>query len=406
MLRFPLLLLLLLAPLGLSAAGEPLAVPAAAHGHGHGAAVGQAELGAQAAFDADGVLWAVHRVSGHIAVSRSTDAGASWSSPVLVTPSPEPIDSGGDARPKIALGPAGEIYVSWTRPLAEPYTGEIRLSRSLDAGRTFSAPIVVHQDRQVITHRFDALAVNRRGQVFVAWIDKRDRVRAGGTDAAYPGAALYFAVSDDHGASFRGDYKVADHSCECCRIALAIDADGNAVAFWRHIFSPNIRDHAVARLYADGRAEALRQATFEHWQIDGCPHHGPALAIDASGVRHAVWFSGAPEHRGVFYGRLGDGAPAGLRRIGSDAAGHADIAADGKRVAIAWKDSNGGNTVLLGATSDDDGLTWREHRLAETAGAADHPRVLAKNGRFFVFWNSAERPLGVMAFPGGEHGPL
>ena len=76
---------------------------AAEKGYAHGGMntdrSAQAELGSQAAFDAKGVLWAVHKVSGHIAVSRSDDRGVRWLNPVLVTPAPEPTDTGGDARP-------------------------------------------------------------------------------------------------------------------------------------------------------------------------------------------------------------------------------------------------------------------------------------------------------------------
>ncbi|MGH8018920.1 MAG: sialidase family protein, partial [Opitutaceae bacterium] len=205
----------------------------AAHAHGGmgGDRAAQAELGAQAAFDAKGVLWAAHKVSGHIAVSRSEDLGRTWLNPVLVTPAPEQTDTGADARPKIALGPGGGIYVTWTRPMTKPYTGEIKFSRSVDGGRSFSAPVVVHRDRQEITHRFDSIAVNTKGQVIVAWIDKRDLMAAATAKGpAYRGAAVYFAVSDDHGATFRGDYKLADNSCECCRIALVCHADGGVTA--------------------------------------------------------------------------------------------------------------------------------------------------------------------------------
>ena len=371
--------------------------------HNHGAMGGDrlalAELGAQAAFDVKGVLWAVHKVSGHIAVSRSEDRGRSWQNPVLVTPAPEPTDTGGDARPKIALGPAGEIYLTWTRPLTKPYTGEIRFSRSVDVGRTFSAPSVVHRDRQEITHRFDTLAVNSKGQVFVAWIDKRDLAAVGDDPKRYAGAALYFAVSDDGGATFRGDYKVADHTCECCRIALVAQRDGTVAAMWRHIFAPNIRDHAIATLSGEGRASAVRRATFEDWRIDACPHHGPSLATDDSGRLHAVWFSAAPTARGVFYGRLRESGIDALRRVGSDGAGHADVAVHGVDVAVAWKVFTDGRSLLRGMVSKDEGLTWRETDLASVTGASDHPRVLVYEGRFYVFWNSSEKPLAVVPFP-------
>ena len=373
---------------------------AAEKGHAHGGMTAdrsaQAELGAQAAFDANGVLWAVHKVSGHIAVSRSEDRGVTWLNPVLVTPAPEPTDTGGDARPKIALGKAGEVYVTWTKPMTKPYTGEIRFTRSLDGGRTFSAPMIVHRDRQEITHRFDSIVVNPKGQVIVAWIDKRDLVAAAAAKGpAYRGAAVYFAVSDDRGASFRGDYKLADNSCECCRIALVCHDDGNVTALWRHIFEPNIRDHAVAHFSPDGKAGPIRRASFEDWKIDACPHHGPALAEDAQHRLHAVWFSAAPQNQGIFYGRLRDGNVEGRRRIGGEAAVHADIAVNGNRVAIAWKEFDGENTRLRGLVSRDGGERWQEINLAATPGSSDHPRVLAFGENLYVFWNTRDKPLSV-----------
>ena len=395
--RRPLLLALaFLAPAWLGAAE-----PAHAHGAGKGAdRTAQTELGAQAAFDAKGVLWAAHKVSGHIAVSRSEDRGRTWLNPVLVTPAPEPTDTGGDARPKIALGPAGEIYVTWTRPLAKPYTGEIKFARSLDGGRTFSTPTVVHRDGQVITHRFDSIAVNTVGQVVVAWIDKRDLVAAAAAKAPpYRGAAVYFAVSDDRGATFRGDYKLADNSCECCRIALVCHPDGSLTAMWRHVFEPNVRDHAVARFFPDGKAGPVRRASFEDWKIDACPHQGPALAEDSRHRLHALWFSGAPQNQGVFYGRLRDGGIDARRRIGGEAAVHADIAILGNRVAIAWKEFDGEKTRLRGQRSNDGGDHWEEIELTATPGASDHPRVLTFGDSFHVFWNTQGKPLTLTPFP-------
>ena len=370
----------------------------AAHSHGSpgpSAAQGRAaELGASAAFAADGALWAVHKISGHIAVSRSDDEGRSWSNPTLVTPSPEPTDTGADARPKIAFGEEGEVYLTWTRPLAKPYTGEIHFTRSLDRGRTFAPSIVVHRDRQEITHRFDALAVGAKGDVFVAWIDKRDLLQAEGAGREYRGAAVYFAVSTDRGATFRGDFKIADHACECCRISVVASEDGGAIALWRHIFPPNIRDHALATLGADGTAAPLERATFDDWAIDGCPHHGPALAV-TGGSRHAVWFAGGEKRRGVFYGKLDRRGAEEPRRIGTELARHADIAVDGAAIAVAWKVFDQNRAVLRGLVSGDHGKTWQERDLASVDGASDHPRVLTRRGRFFVFWHTKERPLSV-----------
>lgn len=390
--RLPLLLL------GLVTAGS--AAEPAPHQHGKMPAnPAQAELGAGAAFAADGTVWAVHKAGGRIVVSRSPDRGATWSEPAAVTAGPEATDVGGDARPKLALGAGGEIYVTWTRPLAKPYTGEIRFARSVDGGRTFSTPQVVHRDRQEITHRFDALAVNDRGHVFVAWIDKRDLVAAAARPPAYRGAAVYFAVSDDRGATFRGDFKAADHACECCRIALAPAPDGTVTALWRHVFAPNIRDHASATLRPDGTASEVTRATADDWRIDVCPHHGPGLARDGRDRWHAVWFSAAPQHTGLFYGRLTADGVVGTQRLGGVGAEHADVAATGDVVAVVWREFDGERTRLRARCSADGGGTWRDVEVAATDGASDHPRTLTFDGRCYVLWNTREQPLRLFSLP-------
>src|SRR5256885_10072459 len=329
--------LTLCATLLLACAPHLAAQHAARHEHGSDAKGARDELGASAAFDAQGTLWAVAKQGQHVVLHRSQDLGRSWSQPVPVNARPEPVGADRDARPKIALSRKGEIYITWTQPLSKPYTGYIRFSRSLDGGKMFSPPVTVHVDRQEITHRFDALAVNAEGKVFVAWVDKRDGEAARAKGAEYRGAAIYFAVADD-GANFRGDFKLAEHSCECCRLALLPRDDGSVIAFWRHVFEPGVRDHALSTLYADGHVDGLRRATFDNWAIDVCPHHGPALAADSAGRLHGVWFDLRTENPGALYGRLREGAVDGLRRIGGATAEHPDIAIAGTRIAVAWKE--------------------------------------------------------------------
>lgn len=381
-------------------AAEPGAMQHAGHGDPTPGSPGLVDLGATAAFDAQGTLWAAHKTAAGVSVSRSRDLGKSWSAPVAVSRESEPTDAGADARPKIALGPQGEIYVTWTRPMAKPYTGEIRFTRSLDGGLTFEAPQTVHHDRQVITHRFDALTVDVRGRVVVAWVDKRD-LAAGPSSgpAAYRGAAIYFAISDNRGKSFGTDTKLADHSCECCRIGLVPRPDGSVVALWRHIFEPNLRDHAIGVITPDGQAGPMERASFDGWAIDACPHQGPALAVADDGTRHAVWFTASPAAPGVFYGRPREGRVEGLRKIGGKTAERPDVAVLGREVAVVWKEFDGTRSQLRGLRSPDGGETWQEVALTAADGASDHPRLLIWKGRFHVFWNTRLRPLSVTPFP-------
>jgi len=112
---------------------------------------------------------------------------------------------------------------------------------------------------------------------------------------------------------------------------------------------------------------------------------------------HAVWFSGTPGSAGVYYGRLEAGRVAEQRRLGGETAEHADIATIGDRLAIVWKEFDGKRSTLRVSRSDDRGMTFAESEVATTEGASDQPRLLTRDGRFYVFWNTRTEPLRVLA---------
>jgi hypothetical protein len=330
-------------------------------------------------------------------LQKSDDSGATWSAPKRLQREPEAISADGENRPKLAFGNKGEIYVSYTKPLAKPYTGDIRFIRSLDGGRSFEPPVTVHANRDVITHRFDALLTDRDGRIFIAWIDKRDTEAASARKQKYTGAGLYYAVSDNSGVSFRGDFKLADHSCECCRIAMARTPDGKVMALWRHVFEPNVRDHAMAQLTATGAVAAPVRTTFDDWRIDACPHQGPALAFAGDGTRHQAWFALKGEEGGVFYANAAPGGKLGTPvKLGSDQADHAVIAIDEKTIVLAWRQFDGKATAILGKVSNDGGLSWREKELARTAQASDHPQLLNTRAGIALVWRTQDEGVRVL----------
>jgi hypothetical protein len=350
-------------------------------------------LGTSAALDRQGRLWLV-RVepadgNAHVVLQRSDDHGATWQSPVRVTAVAELVSADGENRPKLAFGSRDELYVTWTSPTSEKFTGDIRFTRSFDGGKQWSAPAVVHRDRQLITHRFESMLVDATGRIWVAWIDKRDLGAAQAANRDYAGAAIYYAYSDDHGSTWRGDFKLADHSCECCRIALSMDAKGRAVAMWRHVFPPNERDHAVAILQPEGKRVAVERVTFDRWQIDACPHHGPSVALTADGARHAVWFNQVNNEGRVQYGRLNGSAPSSVQALPVGAS-HADIAASGNTVGIVWKRFDGTATRVESWLSNDGGKQFTAGPTLQTTGDSDQPRLVSNDRAMLVVWRHAE----------------
>lgn len=359
------------------------------------------ELGTSAIFAPDGSLLVATKQGDHVMLYRSRDEGQSWSAPAAVNARPEAISADGENRPKLAFAADGGLLVSWTRPLGKPYSGAIRLARA-DDGQNFAAPLTVHKDPAEITHRFESLLTTPDNKVIVAWIDKRDLEAAKAGKSAYRGAAIYSAVSTDGGRSFQAERKLADHSCECCRITSALDHDGTPLFMWRHVYAPNERDHALARLATDGTPASVQRATFDRWKVDGCPHHGPSLVVDGAGVRHAVWFNQKDGEGRVFYGRLLPGAEIrveGQRPVGGPRAAHADLATAGGKLAIVWKEFDGERTQLRGLISGDGGQRFDELQLAATEGASDQPRVIRRQDKLYAFWRTEKEGFRVVALP-------
>ena len=174
-------------------------------GHSHGPSVVTS-----ISFDQLGTLWRVREQQGFVIVDSSNDQGINFSKSINVNTELQQIGTSGDAKPKIAIGPEGNIYVTWTQTLSKPYTGYIWFAKSKDRGKTFELPQIVHKDRSEITHRFDAINVNKDGRIFVAWVDKRDSEKAKlqKKEKEYKGAALYYAVSENFGESFKIERKI------------------------------------------------------------------------------------------------------------------------------------------------------------------------------------------------------
>lgn len=369
-------------------AGLVSLAPATAQHAGHG----KPQLASSAAFAPDGSLWLVGVEHGKLFVQRRALGGA-WDERRLLDHGDDVVATHGDNRPKLAFGPGGRVAISYTRPLSKPYTGEIRMLRSDDGGARFSAPFTVHQDRQVITHRFDSILFDARGDLYTFWIDKRDAERAwaaaSGDPAAYEGAAIYYNVSTDGGKSFGPDTRLADHSCECCRIAVAAEPEGGVALMWRHVFPGSVRDHAFA-VVGNGRQAAMVRASTDQWVLKACPHHGPGLARDAEGGYHAVWFGDKAGRQRVRYGRLdSSGRPQGKPvELPDERAEHADIAVAGRSVVIAWRSFDGERTRLRAWVSNDGGRRFGMRELGISELQNDHPRLAAQDGRIAVVWRT------------------
>ena len=397
-------------PLLIALAAAP--APAQEHAHGSAKASGHdmskrwaerrasaAGMGVSLATDEAGVLWLARVRDGHVWVSRAAEAGQHFSEGVRVNRLPEAILADEQNRPRIAAR-GGVVAVVWSEALPKVFAGNIRFARSVDGGRTFSEPLTVNDDRAEIGHSFGTLAMDAQGRLALAWIDARDRAAAERAGRKHTGSGIYYALSSDGGAHFSPNRKLADHSCECCRIGLALGPDGVATALWRHVFEGGQRDFALATLEPKS---VLLRASEDGWEINACPHHGGDLAIDGEGGRHLVWFTGSARQPGLFYRRADGERMTPPRGFGDAAAqaGHPTVFARGRSVHLAWREFDGKAYRLITMASADRGDSWSAARVVATAdGAADLPLFVAGARRPLLAWNSAAAGVRVFDLDG------
>ncbi|PYU11662.1 MAG: hypothetical protein DMG37_15985 [Acidobacteria bacterium] len=138
--------------------------------------------------------------------SRSTDGGATFSTPLDVSNHPgSRIFS-----PEIAVGPGGNVYIIW----ADNSLGQFAefFSRSSDGGSTFSTPQAV---------QWSQMAVDSSGNLDVVGINNS------------PGYnAVFFSRSTDGGASFSIPVQVSNNAGGASLPSLGVDSQGNIYIVW------------------------------------------------------------------------------------------------------------------------------------------------------------------------------
>jgi hypothetical protein len=341
-------------------------------------------------FDNKGALWVIWSAQGRVAVQKSNDLARSFSGPVFVNDAVEKLDAGADSRPQLAIDRAGYMIAAYTIAKGPSFTGQVMTARAL-RGTAFSRPRALTDD--TASQRFISFALDPSGDIFAAWIDKRNLVSAQKAGAAYDGAALAFAWAAK-GKDFAVTRIAQDNTCECCRIGVAFAGPHKPVVLWRNMFEGGVRDHAVMT-FSTGQPGPTYRVAVDDWKIDACPHHGPSLAVGESGTYHATWFTDGSARQGLFYARSKDGGRSFSNPMTIGNNDHQPsrpfVYARGRHVWLIWKEFDGEESVVNLMTSLDDGVTWSKPRaLARTADASDHPLLVGRDDAVYLSWLTAQ----------------
>lgn len=344
--------------------------------------------------DAHGKLWLAWSAGGAVSIASSVDGGRHFSAPIVIGRYGSRLDAGVEAHPQLAVDDKGRGVVAYSVFKDDNWNARVWVA-TWDDGGAFSAPHPISRD--AASQRFPVLAFGPDGMLFAAWIDKRTVVQARKRALVQPGAAIAYAWSRDAGATFSGEAIGEDHTCECCRLDAAVDGAGHPVVLFRKIYGAHERDHAVLTFSQDHAPLPSRRVAVDRWHIEGCPHHGPALAVSADGTWHAAWMTGGEVRQGLFYARSTDeGRSFSAPRPVGDAErqpGRPSLLARGASVWLAWKEFDGERILARARHSSDGGRTWSPDRTIDTVqGYADRPLLVGERGgdRVYMSWLTRE----------------
>jgi hypothetical protein len=339
----------------------------------------------------------------NVYIATSNDGGATFSEPRRVNDQDGDVSANSEQPPRVVIagsGAARVVTVIWSKrsnAAQKARLDGIRMARSTDGGRTFSAARMIHDPKLSGARGWESLTTGPDGVVHAVWLDGRDAEKkmAEGMAKGQPWQDAYHGILEPDGQIVES--QVAAGVCFCCKTAVAVDGRGTVYATWRHIFPGSIRDIAFASSTDGGRHFGpLVRVSEDKWELNGCPEDGPAMAAEASGVIHIVWPTvvgeGAPQ-KALFYSTSRDGKTfsprARVPTAGVTSPSHPQLTLtpDGGSV-IVWDEvMDGVHRVSMSPVSRD-GAFGRPQVLSGSEPASYPVTVRPATGDLLVAWTS------------------
>jgi hypothetical protein len=340
------------------------------------------------------VAWMEENPNGRaLRYARTVSSGTSLSSPVLVNGHDE-VPYWRQEAPALEVQ-GDHIYLMWAKmppqsPADKPFANELRLSRSVDGGKTFLQSALINDDGELVNHSFDSIRIGREGTIHVAWIDGRGGKKTSGT---------YVSRSTDHGMTFDKNKKIDDDTCVCCRTSVAIAPDGTLYIAWRKMFG-DIRETVVARSL-DGGMTFSQPAIVgnDRWLYPSCPHRPASLGVDGDGRVYVVWYTEGEDETPAVYVAYSDdrGQTFSPKHQLNHSKGtfpdHPQLAVDRRgRVVAIWEELSPVRREVVVSYSMDRGQTFSTpHKVNEKKGETPTVAVNA-TGQFVLAWKEHAMP--------------
>jgi hypothetical protein len=296
--------------------------------------------------------------------------------------------------PHLAATADGALWAHWLRQSASAkYAYDVVLSRSGDAGKTWSMAMPVNDDGTPTEHGFVSLWPQSATAVGVAWLDGRNT--AGGEHAAHDGhgagAMTLRAAAFDPGMRKSSEKEIDAYTCDCCQTSAAL-TDRGPLLVYRGRDANEVRDILATRREA-GAWTSPRKVHDDQWVMPACPVNGPAVA--ARGTQAWVaWYTAAKDVPLLRIARSGDagdsfGAPVEIDR-GEAMQGRVGVAVDDESVWVSWvREDAQGQSLWLARYAPDLSRELQRIHVATLQGrgrATGFPQLVAGQGGIHIAW--------------------
>jgi len=189
----------------------------------------------------------------------------------------------------------GTLAAHWlVKSGSATYAYDVNISQSNDTGKSWIKPIVPHRDNTQTEHGFVSLVPLADGRLGAVWLDGRNMKNMKGSDEHGPAPesmTLRYAAIDASG-NLSDETELDERVCECCQTSAAVTSEG-PVAVYRDRSQSEVRDIYIVR-HVNGSWTRPQAVFADNWQINGCPVNGPVIAADGRRVAVA-WFTGVAD---------------------------------------------------------------------------------------------------------------
>lgn len=297
--------------------------------------------------------------------------------------------------PGFAIGSDGVQFVTWSVANNTPgtlFASDLQLARS-NKDQIFQPPVQVNDDGLAISHTFESLSVGKGGELFLAWLDGRNK--------DHSGASAMFACSQDSGITVGKNVVIDGMACPCCRPMVAQAPDGSMWVAWRKTFEGNVRDIVIAHSTDQGRTfSSPTVVSRDGWVFDACPHRGPSIAFDGRGRLYIAWYTEGRDELPRLFSTTSDdqgatfSAPVLLHTAATSLPDNLQMAVhpDGQVVAV-WEEVTGVRKRVVMRMSTDRGQTFGPVLTLSSGSKAEHPTVaIHDSGKVAIGWTEHAFP--------------